>query len=233
MLRRQKLPSWAYFWPGLPQLWKRGSWVGLAVAVGFTTLVDTLLLASFVYHDWIPAEQQLVGLGLLGGIWLTACWWNRSELRREAARLTSDSNGVEVDGEEGSFASKAQAGEQWYQQSQRAYLQGDWLAAEQLLLKLLKQDAGDGESRLLLATMWRRQGRTSEARRQLDKLARLEAAEKWEYEIASEREQIAAAEQQPEQALRIAPIEPSEETINNEPTIHNQTQSESDRPLAA
>lgn len=189
----RKLVRWAYFWPGLPQLWKRGSWVGLAVAVGFTTLANTLILAALVYHAWIPREQQLSGWALLVVMWLGAWWQNRRELHREAVAEAIAGSSPNNEHLSPAVAEQIDNREQWYREAQRRYLQGDWIATEQLLLKLLKQDASDIEARLLLATLWRRQGRHGEASRQLDKLARCEAADKWQREIAAERQEIAAA----------------------------------------
>jgi tetratricopeptide (TPR) repeat protein len=92
----------------------------------------------------------------------------------------------------------AEPREQLYRDAQRVYLQGDWVAAEQLLLKLLKLDDRDAEARLMLATLWRHQGRHREAIRQLDKLSRLEAADPWQNEIAVERRENAAVLEQSE-----------------------------------
>jgi thioredoxin-like negative regulator of GroEL len=80
--------------------------------------------------------------------------------------------------------------DQLFREAQTRYLENDWVAAEQLLLKLLKQDARDVEGRLMLATLWRHQGRREEALRQLDRLGRLEAADKWRDEIAAERRRL-------------------------------------------
>ena len=40
-----------------------------------------------------------------------------------------------------------------FREAQGHYLSNDWVATEQLLLKLLKQDARDVEGRLMLATL--------------------------------------------------------------------------------
>ena len=47
--------------------------------------------------------------------------------------------------------------------------------------------------RLMLATLWRHEGRTDAASRELDRLERLETAAPWRYEIACERERICAS----------------------------------------
>ena len=80
--------------------------------------------------------------------------------------------------------------DQWFRQAQATYLASDWVKTEQLLLKLLKQDARDVEARLMLATLWKHQQRGKEALRQLDRLERLEAADRWRHEIATLRKAI-------------------------------------------
>jgi hypothetical protein len=197
MIPSRKLPRIAYFWPGLPQLWLRGSWAGLAVAVGFTALVNVLVLATFVFHEWIPREQMLGGYAVVAASWLVG-WWRSCACRELAGRLVaselSESSLVGESATDSSAVGLASSpGEQLFCEAQRVYLRGDWVAAEQLLLKLLKSNDRDAEARLMLATLWRHQGRHREAQRQLDKLSRLEAADRWEHEIACERQENAAA----------------------------------------
>jgi hypothetical protein len=190
MLPTRKLPRIAYFWPGLPQLWLRGSWGGLAIAVGFTALANVLILATCVFHQWIPHELMLGGYGLLAVGWLAGWWQYRRQLVDEVA-ATAEGEGSSAETTTVGLASEPS--EQLFREAQQAYLRGDWVAAEQLLLRLLKLDGRDGEARLMLATLWRHQGRHREATRQLDKLSRLEAADPWQYEIAVEREENVAA----------------------------------------
>ena len=35
-----KMPWGTYLWPGLSLIWRDGSWLGLAIAVGFTALAE-------------------------------------------------------------------------------------------------------------------------------------------------------------------------------------------------
>jgi tetratricopeptide (TPR) repeat protein len=192
-----KLPKIAYFWPGLPQLWLRGSWAGLVIAVGFTALVNLLVLATCVFREWIPLEYQLGGGAIIAVSWLVGWWQCR---RAELAQAIPTQVTTESSSDESVTAASASPvgqtidrGEQLYRDAQQAYLRGDWVAAEQLLLKLLKINDHDAEARLMLATLWRHQGRHREAVRQLDKLSRLEAADRWQNEIAVERQENAAA----------------------------------------
>lgn len=192
-----KLPKIAYFWPGLPQLWLRGSWAGLVIAVGFTALVNLLVLATCVFHEWIPMEYQLGGGALVAVSWLAGWWQCRRAESTQAvpAQVTTESSGDESDTSANALpvGQTIDRGEQLYRDAQQAYLRGDWVAAEQGLLKLLKMNDRDAEARLMLATLWRHQGRHPEAVRQLDKLSRLEAADRWQNEIAVERQENAAA----------------------------------------
>lgn len=195
MMPTRKLPKIAYFWPGLPQLWLRGSWAGLVIAVGFTALVNVLILATCVFHEWIPSEYLLGGYGVVAVSWLVG-WW---QCRRQASyEVAATEKGDEQASETPSVGLGAEPREQLYRDAQRVYLQGDWVAAEQLLLKLLKLETRDAEARLMLATLWRHQGRHREALRQLDKLSRLEAADPWQNEIAVERRENAAVLKQSE-----------------------------------
>jgi hypothetical protein len=152
------------------------------MAVGFTALANTLLVASFVWREWIPGEWLRIGLGLLGATWLMAWWLTRAE--RRAAHVETSAGGVSDEAETNGRQVHL---DQLFREAQARYLENDWIAAEQLLLKLLKQDARDVDARLMLATLWRHQGRREEALRQLDRLERLEAADKWRQEIAAER----------------------------------------------
>jgi hypothetical protein len=173
----------AYIWPGLPQLWLRGSWVGLTLAVGFTALANVLLTATLVWNEWLPPRAKAIGLGALAMIWIVAWFDARADWRR---MLVEWSTG------ERSTADPDARSDQWFQAAQVAYLAGDWVSAEQTLIKLLRHEPRDAESRLLLATLWRHEGHFEKASEELARLECLETAAPWQYEIARERERICA-----------------------------------------
>lgn len=179
-----KLHWAAYLWPGLPQVWTRGSWAGLAVAVGFTALANALAAATFVWDEWLSDQVRWIAWSALGIVWLLAWWDARADWRRRLAEL---SIGAEP------AIDSAQRCDQWFREAQVAYLTGDWVAAEQTLLKLLKLEPRDAEARLLLATLWRHESRPEAAAAELDRLELLETAAPWRHEIAQERERITAA----------------------------------------
>ena len=216
-----KIHKTAYFWPGLPQLWIRGSWAGLLVAVGFTVLANVLLLATLVFGEWLSTETRLIGTGVLAVVWLLARWQSRTERQAGSiaatyATINEETTDEEVEAEAGVVERPPAERDLLFREAQGHYLSNDWVATEQVLLKLLKQDARDAESRLMLATLWRHQGRSAEALRQLDRLERLEAAENWQHEIAAERLAIEIAmnekNEEPEETQRSdAPLERTEE----------------------
>ncbi|MEQ8787782.1 MAG: tetratricopeptide repeat protein [Pirellulaceae bacterium] len=92
-----------------------------------------------------------------------------------------------------------------FPQAQGEYLKGHWFEAESLLAKQLRTSPEDADSRLMLATLYRRTGRTPDARKELRRLERCEAAPKWRFEIEQEkqlldqRDQREKEEQQNEQ----------------------------------
>ncbi len=164
-------------WPGLAQAWGRGSWAGLAVAVGFTWVGCVLLVATVVYSGWIDTEARNLGAAALVVVWVLALAESRTQWRRAALALVS----------EAAREDPAARCERLFGEAQRLYLAGDWGSAEERLVDLLATDAKDIEGRLLLATLLRHRERTDEALVELDRLERLEAAEAWRDEIGRER----------------------------------------------
>jgi hypothetical protein len=74
------------------------------------------------------------------------------------------------------------------------YLKGDYYQAEGLLQRLIAKNAGDVDSRLMLATLLRHAGRFGEASGQLDALCAVDGAEKWRFEISRERRRLAESD---------------------------------------
>ncbi len=179
-----KLHWTAYLWPGLPHLWLRGSWAHLALAVGFTALANLLAASALVWNEWLSWRVRWIGLAALGGIWLLAWIESRADWRRMLAELSRDKSAPPVD--------PAAQSDEWFREAQKAYLTADWVSAEQTLLRLLRQNPRDPEARLMLATLWRHEGRADAAIDELDRLDRFETAAPWRYEIARERELLCA-----------------------------------------
>ncbi|QDU87876.1 hypothetical protein Pla175_12430 [Pirellulimonas nuda] len=185
--RKHRRMHWAtYLWPGLPHLWLRGSWAGLALAIGFTVLLNVTAVSIWVYPEWLAPRLKLACSGATLLVWVVALVETRGELRRLSERREAESAGT-TPREEAVARQRAEEADRRFADAQQDYLRGDWIAAERLLLELLRCRPEDVEGRLLLATVWRRQNRRREAAGQLRKLDRMEAAGGWRMEIENER----------------------------------------------
>lgn len=181
-------------------MWVRGSWAGLLLAVGFTGLLHITVIATLVWPEWL-SPTVVAGCGAtLALLWFAALWETRGELRRLAAERATSEAAVEADQHDadGQSTPENTAGEQdrvdaLFAAAQISYLQANWVETERQLLQLLRIDREDTEAHLLLATLWRRTGKTNEARRRLRQLARREAAEPWLFEIENELQACEAA----------------------------------------
>ncbi|MEL7338384.1 MAG: hypothetical protein AAFN70_19505, partial [Planctomycetota bacterium] len=61
----------ACLWPGLPELWYRGRPSGFPAAIAFAASINVLLVALFIYPQWL--SPTLVRVGCLAGTILWAC----------------------------------------------------------------------------------------------------------------------------------------------------------------
>jgi tetratricopeptide (TPR) repeat protein len=145
-------------------------------------LANVLLASWLVWDEWLPPRAQAVGLGILGAAWLLAWLESGADVRRWLVEL-SDASSANL--------APAERSDVWFREAQQAYLAGDWVAAEQTLRRMLKHDPRDAESRLMLATLWRHEGRLDDARKELDRLEQLETADPWRFEIAALRRRLA------------------------------------------
>jgi hypothetical protein len=156
----------------LPQLWYDGSWRGLAVATAFGAALNALSAVSLVWYALATPAVKGAGWLSVVGVWLAAAvvswrWlvWREAQNHRQSQQA---------------------AAEDLYPAAVNEYLKRNFVAAERRLLKVLAADERDCAAGLLLAAVWRRTGRTSEARRELERLARLEAAGPWMMEVGRE-----------------------------------------------
>ncbi len=171
--------SWTTcLWPGLTGLWLRGRWGSLALAVAFGLALQFALLCTFA-----PAEMPIVltgvsplaAWGCVLSFWIVGAWlgW------REQAPCPAPPD-PQLD--------------ELFREAQTEYLKGHGFEAETLLARLLAKRPDDMEGRLLLASVQRRMGRLSEARRNLDVLRQDESAQSWGWEIRNEQQRIAEIE---------------------------------------
>lgn len=163
----------ACLWPGLPQLWVRGTWSALALAVGFTAILNLVLAATLIWTEWLDGKTLL------------ACWAGLGVLWVASTVVSLRGTGAEAD--------LAEMPGDLMPQAQECYLKANWLEAERLLNRMIGRNARDVDARLMLATLQRHTGRLDEAAQQLERLARLDDAAKWEQEIEAERRLLTEA----------------------------------------
>ncbi len=165
----RRMPWATYLWPGLPHLWLSGMWFGLALAAGFSILLNLLVLASFVWVELLSPLHLRLGWMAIGSVWVgsaaMSAWFGRGWLAESEAAST----------------------EALFREALSEYLQGSWFEAETILGRLLHLDPRDVEARLLLATLLRHTRRYQEALDQLNRLERLRDAQLWAREIAAEK----------------------------------------------
>ncbi len=143
--------------------------------MGAAALLCVALLGTFVWTELLTVKLRILYWLLLLAVWSgSAAWFAWSDRRRQVRPEPEGSQDL-------------------FRQSLDHYLQGNWLEAQQTLGRVLRGNRRDVEARLLLATLLRHTGRPVEAARQLDVLARLDEACKWDWEIRHEMELLAAA----------------------------------------
>lgn len=158
---------WLYLacgWPGLPALWLRGRWSGLGWAALFTVTLDTALLATFVWPEWLSWAMTTTLWIATGSLWALGFWQSLTQLPALLG-MRSDPTA-----------------DQKLVEAQAAYLQGRYYEAEQTLRRLLHLAPDDAEARLLLASVFRRAHRKREALDALKRLAESPRGNRWLFE---------------------------------------------------
>ena len=175
-----RMPWAVYLWPGLPHLWRRGAWSGLAIAIGFAILLNLALVSSLIWTELelLRAGNRMTIWFFVGIAWIGSAvvgfGWERRYAGKDKASTEDDSFGEALD----------------------EYLQQNWYEAEQCLTRLLRRTPRDLDARLMLAAVLHRTGRLDEAAGQLDRLSRMEGSRKWELEISHLRQWLARAVRQ-------------------------------------
>jgi hypothetical protein len=166
--RLMRTPPLLCCWPGLPRLWVQGDVTAVLLAVAFGGVLNLLLVSNVLWPDLLPAPGRTLAWLFLAG------WWLFSAIRAYGSRahldipVIADSRGLFI-------------------QAQGEYLKGHWFEAESLLQQLLRSARRDLDAHLMLATLCRRTRRYDEACARLDLIDQFEGAEKWRWEIETER----------------------------------------------
>lgn len=164
-------------WPGLAATWFRGSSLGLMASVLFSWALCVLLLATFVWTDWLSGWFVFAMWGFLFCFWVTAAVRNQLKI----VELLEDYD----DGATDLFSA-----------AQVDYLRGNWFDAEATLLSIVQKKPSDIAAHLLLVGVLRRTQRWRAATKKLEQISLYDAAAGWFFEI--QREKALILEQMPE-----------------------------------
>lgn len=179
-------------WPGLAALWIRGVPRSLLLAVLFSWAVCLLLLATFVWPDWIQAWIVRSSWVVFGATWLASCVQSHLGLRNLVGNSDDRTHLA-------------------FSEAQVEYLKGNWFEAEAILLEILQKYPRDAEALLMLVGVLRRTQRWQPAMRRLEQLQTLDTAAVWQFEIRQERKFIEGklAEVQESALLQVVSDEPN------------------------
>ncbi len=162
----------ACFWPGLAAAWHRGNTTSVAISIGSMWLLCALLLATFVWPQWMS-------VWLFRSLWMVATvFWVFASVRNQwqFKRLM--------------LVAKPLEAKDSFLEAQTDYLAGNWFDAEAKLLQILHEFPRDAESQLMLVGVLRRTKRYRPGLRRLAHLETLDSAARWRHEIRRERELI-------------------------------------------
>lgn len=186
-------------WPGLPQLWLRGSYPALVFAIGFSIILNLTLVSTFIwpalFGDIVPA----IAWPIIFLVWLVTTWGAvqsvedlsglpKMSSEQERSDFSAEKSGLISLDDEAELAQ--QKSHTLFNQAQREYLRGHWTEAESLLKRRLKLAERDIEARLLLATLYRHTKRLDAAREQLLQLDKYDESVHWQFEMRRERQLI-------------------------------------------
>jgi len=158
------------FWPGLTQLWSRGSWVALIWAILGAACLNLAILGNFGWSELFSPGVR-TGLWLVvGAVWVASVVFSLSWIMRRGNHDNDQSGRDET-----------------FKRAIEAYLRGDFFQATRHLGKLLKAHPGDVDARMMLATVMRHTDRWEEADSELKRISLTEGGGKWEVEVRHER----------------------------------------------
>lgn len=162
-------------WPGLAELWWRGRLSALPAAIAFTFALNLLLVARYLYPDWMAG-----GLVSMAS-WIGILAWVFYVIRatRELPSLIAPRS---VSDQPDRFP-----------EAQTAYLRGQWEEAERLLIDVLAIEPRDPPALLLLTGVYRHTGRLNAAEVLLKEITTIEIADTWFVEVEAESRRLQLA----------------------------------------
>ncbi|MDA7950884.1 MAG: tetratricopeptide repeat protein [Pirellulaceae bacterium] len=165
---RKSLRYPLYLWPGLAELWLLRQAKGFLIAVSFGCALTLALYFRFINGIGLPGEMRSLFCAIIAAIWLKNLFYNfRFSPEFHSNRQKNDLQKL-------------------FLQSQREYLQGNWVGAQLLLHQLLRESPADVESRLMLATLYRHTKQYDLAEKEISHLKQIDAEGLWQFELGVE-----------------------------------------------
>lgn len=174
-------------WPGLAQLWLRGTWSSLALAIGFSVLLNVALVATFVWPTLLGETFPVFAWTAIAVIWICSAVVSYRMIGLWSGPPVMAANAKVADNEDFLLENECHT---LFNRAQGEYLKGNWIEAEALLKRQLSSNERDVESRLLLATLFRHTRQWDLAENELETMQRFDASVHWQFEIQRERELI-------------------------------------------
>lgn len=159
-------------WPGMAELWWRGRISALPAAIAFAAIVNALLVAKFVYSDWLSGGLVMLACWVVAAAWLVL---TIRSIRELPLLLTPRQASEEPDP---------------FPASQIAFLRADYVEAEKLLNATLAIEPRDPPALLLLSAVYRHTGRLQSSHLLLGEVRKLEVADRWQLEFGAEQSRL-------------------------------------------
>lgn len=163
----------------MADLWWKGQISALPTAFVFALVVNGLLVAKFIYPDWL--NSGLVRLACWTGLAIWGFW-----VARSIKELPEILVPREVSDQPDRFP-----------EAQTAYLTGDWSLAESLLTDVLSIEPRDPPALLFLCGVYRHTSRLEAAEVLLAEVSRLEVTDRWQIELDAEKKRLERAQKAP------------------------------------
>jgi len=144
----------------------------LPTAIAFAAALNFLLVARFLYPEWLTLFLVRMAGWVGVAVWLFC-----------VLRSIRDMPGL-------LHPRQASGQPDRFEEAHQAYLQGRWPEAESLLADCLSIEYRDPPAMLLLAGVYRHTGRGEAAERVLEELRLTEAADRWWLEIEAEEKRL-------------------------------------------
>ncbi|MEM9411143.1 MAG: hypothetical protein AAGA30_08525 [Planctomycetota bacterium] len=190
-------------WPGLTQLWLRGSFAAMFWAIIFSITLNLALVATFLWPALLGDLFPVIAWPVIFLVWMasTGSSVHFVEELSHPPKMVSDQERNEFSPEnigndvcDEASESGTTTPHTLFNRAQREYLRGHWNEAESFLKERINQAERDIEARLLLATLYRRKNLFDSAVEQLLQLEKFDDSVHWKFEIDRERQLIAQGE---------------------------------------